>query len=196
VAAKTSARSVLARQRESQAISLRSAGATYDQIAAALGVSATSAFRMVRRVLDRTAKHTNEEADQLRAIELRRLDAALVQVWNLMTAAAPAPHAGTAPGIDKDFEYLRLSAIDRLVKISERRAKLLGLDAPTRHQHGGDEELPPIKTEAVINWDKATPDELRAIIAICGRLTDEPAGGAGGAGAGAGSGDSARPVPA
>lgn len=48
-----------------------------------------------------------------------------------------------------------LQAIDRVLKIGERRAKLLGLDAPTRTAlQGGGDDAPPIATttEATVTF--------------------------------------------
>ena len=54
-----------------------------------------------------------ENVDEVRTIELQRLDSLLFSIW-------PEAQKGT------------LKAVDMVVKIMERRAKLLGLDAPTK----------------------------------------------------------------
>jgi hypothetical protein len=95
------------------AVQLRLAGATYTQISQQLGVSRSYAFYLVATALDRTKTRTEETAAQLRELDLSRLDAMLWGIWKTALAG-------------------NLLAIDRVLKILERRAKLLGLDAPTK----------------------------------------------------------------
>lgn len=108
---KASKRRLTARERERQALELRMAGGTYAQIAEALEISQTGAYKAVMRALDKLNQKTLENAEQLRRLELERLDRAVLAVW-------PKVQEG------------RLTAIDRWIRLSESRRKLLGLDAP------------------------------------------------------------------
>ena len=100
-----------ANERQLKALTLRKAGAGYQAIADALGYKDhTGAWRAVKSALKRTLQ---EPADELRTLELARLD-------DMLKAIAPHVAAGN------------LTAIDRALKIQERRAHLLGLDAPTK----------------------------------------------------------------
>lgn len=110
---KTSARRVLAREREREAVQLRIAGASYDEIARHLGIRRGSAHRIVQRVLARLSAQTGELAEEVRRLELERLDA----LWRALYERA----------VNGD-----LPAVDRALHIMERRARLLGLDAPTK----------------------------------------------------------------
>jgi len=102
---------VKAHDRHLQALELRKAGATYQAIAEQLGyASPRGAHKAVASALKATLR---EPADALRELELARLDSALLAIWRRVQS-----------GDDK--------AIDRLVRIMERRAKLLGLDEPPR----------------------------------------------------------------
>jgi hypothetical protein len=104
-------RRVKAHDRHLQALELRKAGATYQVIADQLGyASPRGAHKAVASALKATLR---EPADGLRELELARLDSALLAIWRRVQS-----------GDDK--------AIDRLVRIMERRAKLLGLDEPPR----------------------------------------------------------------
>lgn len=95
------------RQRQDKALELRKAGATYNQIATQLGYSSPStAHRAVTTALNRLC---TDNAEQLLKLELTRLDQATL--WAAQRAKAGEP-----------------AAINTLVRISERRAKLLGLD--------------------------------------------------------------------
>jgi len=112
-----SARRALARKREADALELRLGGATYEQIAARLGYKNRSgALRAVLRSLDRLIEP--QDVERMRRLELERLDRLLLGIW---------------------FSAVRgdAQAIDRALKILERRARLLGLDAPVRQELSG-----------------------------------------------------------
>jgi DNA-binding CsgD family transcriptional regulator len=103
---------VWVRQREARALELRGEGATYLQIGQQLGVGETMARRIVGRALGRLVR---EPAAQLIALECERLDM-------LTRAAMPRALRGSA----------RHAEI--VLRAMERRARLLGLDAPTRSE--------------------------------------------------------------
>lgn len=116
-----SVRNLAARQREQKAIALRKAGATYDQIGGALGVAPLSAYRIVKRAIDRVIDLYKPDAEHVRALELERLDSMFFKVWSILNETGQ--EAATV-----------LGAVDRLLKIQERRARYMGLD----------KELPPM----------------------------------------------------
>lgn len=97
--------------RDNQALELYLAGATMPQIAQALGYSAVaSAYRTVERALMQQVVPATEE---VRRAELMRLDGMLRKLQ------------GKINGGD-------IKAIETALKIMDRRAKYLGLDAPTK----------------------------------------------------------------
>ena len=96
---------------EAQCLHLRMAGYSHREIAAQLGIAPSSAYKRVRHALDEVNKHNLDTAEQLRALELLRLDELLSALWDTAIAGD-------------------LKAVDRVLKVMERRAKLLGLDAP------------------------------------------------------------------
>jgi hypothetical protein len=99
--------------REVRALDLRRAGLSYQQIAKEVGWAAeSSAFRAVKRALDRTLR---EPAEAVRNFESDRLDEWLLKLM---------------PAIDRGEPR----SIEVALKISERRSKLLGLDAPSRQE--------------------------------------------------------------
>jgi hypothetical protein len=99
-------------ERERDALELRKAGRSFDEIAGALGYAERGgASKAVSRALAATIQ---EPADELRRLEAARLDA----LWGALYPLA----------IDG-----QLGAVDRCLAIQSRRAKLLGLDAPPRH---------------------------------------------------------------
>ena len=104
---------VNANDRQLQALELRKAGVSYAVIAERLCYrSGSGAHAAVGAALKKTLQ---EPADELRVLELERLD-------NMLLAIASQVKAG------------HLGAIDRALRIQERRAKLLGLDAAAKHE--------------------------------------------------------------
>lgn len=99
--------------RRAQAVALRTAGATYAQIAKANNVSLMQSHRDVRRAMAEIVAAGERDTETLVAIELERLDQVL--------------RAMTAPARDGDAR-----AAGVLVRASESRRKLLGLDAAQR----------------------------------------------------------------
>ena len=85
------------------------AGLNYRAMAEAMGVSIGTIAGDVKVILNRWQKEQVGVVDQVMQIELTRLDRALNAIW-----------ANVLAGDDK--------AINNLLKIMERRAKLLGMD--------------------------------------------------------------------
>jgi hypothetical protein len=93
-----------------------------------------SAYEAVQRGL---ADAIQEPADEVRRLELERLDEyarhalrVLATPHLLVSQGIAVVHPVTEEPLADDGPVL--AALDRLIKISERRAKLLGLDAPAR----------------------------------------------------------------
>lgn len=106
-------RAQLVKTRRAEALRLRLIGHSYQRIADHMGVSVPMAYKYVNQSLDEIAKQATEDAFKVRQIELDRLD--------LMNAAMmPAALQGDQ------------GAVEKVLKIQERRARLLGLDAPTK----------------------------------------------------------------
>lgn len=122
-------------ERDAMATAMRAEGKTYETIAAALGyANRMSAYRAVQRVLQATVQ---EAGDELRALELERLDRMYEAALDVLKKKHLAHSQGrviTLDGVPLEDDGPVLSAIDRLLKIQERRAKLHGLDAPTKHE--------------------------------------------------------------
>jgi hypothetical protein len=102
----STAREIRKAERRGEALELRKAGASFPSIGKALGITQQAAGKLIRVTLSRIV---GEPAEQVRGLELSRLDRAHAALW-----------AQVCRG--------HLPAVDRLLKIMERRAKLLGLD--------------------------------------------------------------------
>lgn len=121
-------------ERDAEAARLRTRSWTYQQIAAELGMSQSAAHAAVKRVLQETVQ---EPAEDLRKLELDRLD----DMAQVVTKVLEKHHITVSNGKvvylgDKPLEDNApiLAAVDRLLKIQERRAKLLGLDIPVKQE--------------------------------------------------------------
>ncbi len=104
-------RDVNAAVRAAEAAKLRAQKLTFDEIARRTGYGGASACR--KAILREMQRVVVESVDELRREESAMLDVLQSEVWEL--------------AMDKKNTY-RLYAVDRLLQISERRAKLMGLD--------------------------------------------------------------------
>lgn len=105
----TSARKVQALKREEQILQLRIGGARYQQIADRLGIVPSTVGRALQRGMARWQDQVADLAGELVWLQLERLDRLLLALW-------------------PDASQGNVGAIDRVLKIEERRAKLMGLD--------------------------------------------------------------------
>jgi DNA-binding CsgD family transcriptional regulator len=117
-----SKRHLQAREHEEKALELRKAGYSYKEIGAQLGISRVAAFQSVMRVLAAYEDDIKEQVPRVRQLELQRLDSMLTKLQ---------------PRINQGDDR----AINSALKIGERRAKLMGLDAPLEIDHSGTIEV-------------------------------------------------------
>ncbi len=101
---------------KSQVFDLRIAGASYRQIASTMTknghkISAATAYHYVKEMLAATKEQNEEKIDEVRRIEIDRLDQMLMALW-------------------PKREQPRVA--DTMLRLNERRSRLLGLDAPTK----------------------------------------------------------------
>jgi hypothetical protein len=135
---KTSERRIKAREKQGKALEYRKGGVTYQKIADLLGYKTpTGAEKAVKAALDRI---TEAPAKQVRKLELERLDAILTSIWGQIAKG-------------------HLGAIDRAIKIMERRARYLGLDTPLKQEHFLDGN---------INIEITTPEKTKKEFSING----------------------------
>lgn len=112
---KTSARRLAAAGKRKAALELRLGGMTYEVIAERIGCSRPVAWRYVKGTLDDLIAQAAETGAAVLRMELDRLDLLLTALWG-------------------DALVGNVAAVDRVLKIMERRAKLLGLDAKETRQ--------------------------------------------------------------
>lgn len=122
--------------RQRQALELRKTGMNFQHIADQLGYrDASGAWKAVTKALKESIK---EPADSVRLMELARLDAMLVGIWTQAKSG-------------------NTNAIDRALKIMDRRAAYLGLDAPAKIDLK-------VMIEAAVRDLELTDDERSALI--------------------------------
>jgi hypothetical protein len=129
-----SRRTVQQVDRDARAVELRRQHMNYRQIAAHLGLSTSNAYQAVQRGLADTVAETN---DEVRRQEVERLDDLARAALTVLTKTHIVVSQGRVvldPNTDEPLidDGPILQALDRLLKIQERRAKLLGLDAPAK----------------------------------------------------------------
>jgi hypothetical protein len=125
-------------EREARALALRRDGHTYVEIGQALGVSRQMATRIVQRGMRRIVV---EPATQVRAIELDLLGHLQVEALAVLRRRHFLVQGGEVvtrldPDTGREEELLDdgpvLAAIAAVVRIAQRRAAVLGLDAPAK----------------------------------------------------------------
>ena len=123
---KTSPSTIDAKVRAAKALELRMEGMKFDDIAAELGYnSKQAAFDAVSREIKAI---TREPAEEVLRLDLERLD----RMWGIHYLNAQAGDA---------------QALASCMRIMERRARLLGLDAPAKNEitgKGGGPLAPPV----------------------------------------------------
>ena len=148
-------------KRRAAVLELRLSGVTYRQIARKVreqfgperlprGWDERQAAQDVKRELERQRKENSEKANEIFEMELARLDRLLVSIWEKATDG-------------------NVAAIDRCLRIMERRARFLGLDAPDKHNIQADlpaefVHLRTVVTEALSNYPEAAMAVAQALI--------------------------------
>lgn len=103
-----------------RAANLRRSGYDYAAIGKRLGIEPTQAFAIVKAEILRRREMQTEDLQVVRDIELARLDQLYLKAWSSIRAM-PDP-----------------KMIEAALKIQARRAELLGLDAPKKHEINGE----------------------------------------------------------
>ena len=116
--AKTAPSKIPAAIRREKALELRAKGMSIRAIAGKLGVSKSQVHRDIVKELQAAAADRKKIAGHIIDLELAKLDELEQEAWKHIRAG-------------------KLSAIDRVLRSMERRAKLLGLDAAEKIEHSG-----------------------------------------------------------
>lgn len=120
---------------------MRRDGHTWEQIAEACGYSSRgAAFTAAKHEIAIRQDQINETIDQLRQQELERLEMYSVEALKVLQRQHLVVNSGAVvvhQGVELEDDGPVLAAISQLVKVSESRRKLLGLDAATKSEVNG-----------------------------------------------------------
>ena len=136
------------KQRQQQAWQLRLAGHSLREIARQLGVSIGTVCGDVQRAFQEYQEQWRAEAKHFAELDLARIETILARLW---------------PGVLQGDVKSCLAAL----RVLERRAKLLGLDAATKVQLSQDESAPSVddlrqRLVAALGGNQVTIEEVRA----------------------------------
>jgi hypothetical protein len=132
------------------ALDLRTEGLSFEEIGKRLvpAVSRQRAQMIVRDALRELNEDIAETADEIRRVELERLDDLIKSLW---------------PGRKSP------RVTDSILRIGERRAKLTGIDAPTRLEQSG-----PGGGPMEYDLSKCSIEELRALVELLDKARTTP----------------------
>ena len=139
-----------AMERRMRALDMRTRGMTFEQIGEALGCTRQAAHNAYTKGLDARLADYGETQDRARALELAKLDnlereANKVLLRRHLVLYQGAVVSVTDPQSKKPVELIDdgpvVQAINCLVRVSERHARLLGIDAPELVDLGGEATL-------------------------------------------------------
>ena len=119
--------SVQSKARQDEAIALRITGLSYSKISEQIGISKTQAYNLVTAGLEEISKNVTDKAEALRTLEVARMDEMLAALWPTI--------------VDGGDNGPNSMNVDKVLKIMERRTKLLGLDLQADND---DAESPPM----------------------------------------------------
>lgn len=165
--------------REKRIMELRIGGATYKEIGEKIAedeqlaqpLSPGRVSTIVKKALDRITVGLKTEAEHYRAIELLRLDKLQKSIWNDATSETT------------ERQDRKLRSIDRILSIMQRRANLLGLDKPQKHELDitdgrtaedlSDDELAQVIVKAKMDAAKNVTPALPAHVDVEADLVEE-----------------------
>lgn len=131
----TSEERVLIAQRRARVLAMRIEQRPYSEIAAALGITEAVAQKDYARARDAAQAELGVTRDAAVAIETVKLDTLEQAAWEVLRRDHVVVQHGKVVRLNRRplaDDAPVLQAIDRLLKIAERRARLRGLDAPTK----------------------------------------------------------------
>lgn len=110
-------------ERDARILKMRQAGTPTTDIARRLGITTTTVNNAIRRQLEKLNRETLTAYPEILRLELERLDALQQAAWPLTQHRKQTLPDGTEITLEPD-----LKAIQQVLSIMDRRAKLLGID--------------------------------------------------------------------
>lgn len=155
--------------RRTKNLLMRIEGKTFDVIAAELGYSSRQAARVdfERAAASRKAEQ-DATVDIAKAVETEKLDALEEAAWQVLRRKHLTVSNGRlieVDGVPLEDDAPVLNAVDRILRVAERRAKLHGYDAPSKAR------------VEVTNVDSVDADIRRLVAELGSRSAGSPAPG-------------------
>ena len=140
---------ITATERQRQAVDLRLQGLSYQQVGDELGIGKQEAYNLVSRALKQNRKELAESVEDVREMELAKLDKLDRKLWELLDQGG-GELVTTEEGIGAQGPISKVrvqrpgigGVIDRLLAVQKRRADILGLDSASKHEVTGPEGGP------------------------------------------------------
>jgi hypothetical protein len=165
-------------ERMLSALELRRAGKTYREIGAILRCEPSTALRDVRAALLEARVEVTQDVKDL---ELARLDRMLERLTSIIeregfkldasvleiakASESPGGYLESLADAGVNLDETAIRAIVAATKLMERRAKLLGLDAPTKTQDVPPDEVAKMSDEEKLAAHRKAAEELEQRIA-------------------------------
>jgi len=156
----SSRRKIIGLERQRDALDLRLQRYTFEAIGDKLGISKMAAKKSIDKAMQAYRDDIAAKVPELRALESATLDALQQKLMEAVLIQIPISEIN-AEGVrvERIRTEINMQAVDRVLNIMERRAKMLGLDMPTKiapTTPGGDEEYQSIAG--------AARDKLRGLL--------------------------------
>ena len=153
-------------EKDHHAAMLRSKGWTYKRISEELGMSLPAVYVMVKRAIADIPKESTEELIQIELAKLDVVEAKAAEIMEKHHAYVSA--SGKVATLDGEIlqdDAPAMQAMMVILKVSDRRAKLLGINAPTRTELTG-------KDGGAIEIDDRSGEAKAKVLSLLGRLAE------------------------
>lgn len=148
-------------ERDHRAYEMRKAGMSFRQIARALTISESTAHAAVTRMHRKIGTRFAEDNVDVVRLELERLDSLMQNIWPMTMPHRVENEDGGQITLPPNFD-----AIDRVLKIMDRRAKLLGLDSATLNVNANQNNAPGIGAKEQSIAEVTPEQEARKLMAL------------------------------
>jgi hypothetical protein len=149
-----------------EAAQMRSLSKTYREIGERFGVNPSSAYQMVRRAIEDIPREVTTELVALELAKIDYLEQRAVAVMEKRHVFVSQGGKVVYDGEEKlEDDGPTLQAINTLAKLGERRAKLLGLNAPVRT------EL--TSTNVTVSLEARSEQARDAVLGLLARLAND-----------------------
>lgn len=158
----TGQRSILARQRQQQALLLRLAGLSMSEIGVKIGMTKARVGQYLKNALEEFREDIGQGVEELRAIETAKLDQLQVALSKRINETQNAKG-----GVD-------IKAVNSMLRLMERRAALLGLDVQPQKERDDPNKIASIGAAMFTAAARVLEMERQGILPR-GRLIDSTA---------------------